>query len=58
MNSALISIGIRNDRMEKLAIAAAKRIGPVEVDHGETDCKTPDAEDYIKKARARTKKKK
>lgn len=58
MNSALISIGIRNDKLERLAIAAAKRIRPVEVDHGETACKTPDAVDYIKKARARAKKKK
>lgn len=58
MNSALISIGIRNDRLEKSAIAAAKRIGPVEVDHGETACKTPDAVAYIQKARARSKKKK
>ncbi|UCE41206.1 MAG: DNA alkylation repair protein [Candidatus Aminicenantes bacterium] len=58
MNSALISIGIRNDRLERLAIATAKRIGPVEVDHGETACKTPEAEAYIKKARSRAKKKK
>lgn len=58
MNSALISIGLRNDKLERLAIAAAKRIRPVEVDHGETACKTPDAVDYIKKARARAKKKK
>ena len=57
MNSALISIGIRNDRMENLAVSAAKRIGPVEVDHGETACKTPDAVTYIQKARARSKKK-
>ncbi len=58
MNSALISIGIRNAKLERLAIAAAKRIGPVEVDHGETACKTPDAVAYIQKARARAKKKK
>ena len=58
MNSALISIGIRNDKLERLAVAAATRIGPVEVDHGETACKTPDALTYIQKARARSKKKK
>jgi 3-methyladenine DNA glycosylase AlkD len=58
MNSTLISIGIRNDKLERLAIAAAKRIGPVEVDHGETACKTPDAVPYIQKARSRAKKKK
>lgn len=53
MNSALISIGMRNPRMQKQAIAAAKRIGKVEVDHGETNCKTPDAATYIEKAAAR-----
>ncbi|MHC4944519.1 MAG: DNA alkylation repair protein [Planctomycetota bacterium] len=53
MNMALIAMGMRNKKMEKQAIAAAKRIGKVEVDHGETGCKTPDAIAYIKKANAR-----
>ncbi|MEW6209482.1 MAG: DNA alkylation repair protein [Acidobacteriota bacterium] len=57
MNSALIAIGLRNARLEKKALAAAARIGRVEVDHGETGCKTPDAADYIRKAAARRKKK-
>lgn len=56
MNSALISIGMRNARLEKKALAAAARIGRVEVDHGETGCKTPDAADYIRKAASRKKK--
>jgi len=56
MNSALIAIGIRNGALEKKAIAAAKRIGKVEVDHGETGCKTPDAVQYILKAASRKKK--
>ncbi len=56
MNSALIGIGLRNARLEKKALAAAARIGRVEVDHGETGCKTPDAADYIRKAAARRKK--
>ncbi len=43
MNNALISIGRRNARLKKVALAAAKRIGPVDVDHGKTSCKTPDA---------------
>ena len=30
--------------------AAAKRIGKVEVDHGDTACKTPDAAEYIEKS--------
>lgn len=49
MNSAVIAIGVRNPALEKKALAAAKRIGKVEVDHGDTSCKTPDATAYIKK---------
>lgn len=52
MNNALIAIGIRNEALSKLAIEAARRIGKVEVDHGETECKTPDAEAYILKTLA------
>lgn len=55
MNSALIAIGIRSATLEKKAVAAATAIGKVEVDHGETGCKTPDAVPYIRKARARKK---
>jgi 3-methyladenine DNA glycosylase AlkD len=50
MNSALISIGVNKPALRKEAIAAAKRIGTVEVDHGETGCKTPEAVAYIEKA--------
>lgn len=50
MNSALIGIGIRNAALQKKAIAAAGRIGKVDVDHGDTNCKTPDAAEYIRKA--------
>lgn len=49
MNNALIAIGIRNPLLQKKAEDAARRIGKVEVDHGETSCKTPDAIDYIHK---------
>jgi 3-methyladenine DNA glycosylase AlkD len=52
MNGALIAIGIRNLRLQKKAVAAAGEIGSVNVDHGETGCKTPDAAQYIKKAAA------
>jgi 3-methyladenine DNA glycosylase AlkD len=55
MNGALIAIGLRNPKLEKPAVAAAKRIGKVEVDHGETSCKTPDAVAYIQKAKSRMK---
>lgn len=50
MNSALIAIGCRNAALKKLALAAAKRIGVVEVDHGDTSCTTPDAAASIAKA--------
>ncbi len=53
MNSALIAIGIRNAALEELALAAAARIGKVEVDHGQTGCKTPDAAAYIRRTLAR-----
>lgn len=56
MNNALIAIGIRNPALQKRATAAAKRIGKVEVDHGETGCKTPDAIAYIEKTVQRKKK--
>ncbi|WP_242212796.1 DNA alkylation repair protein [Bacillus cereus group sp. BfR-BA-01383] len=58
MNSALIAIGIRNEYLERQAIEIAREIGKVEVDHGATSCKTPDAEPYIKKVRERAEKKK
>ena len=57
MNNALINIGVRNPALEKKALAAAKRIGKVETEHGETACKTPDAAAYIKKTVAYNKKK-
>ena len=53
MNGALISIGLFKPELRKKAIEAAKRIGKVEVDHGETYCKTPDAVSYIEKASKR-----
>ncbi len=49
MNGALITIGLRDKTFEKKAVAAAGRIGKVKVDHGDTDCQTPDAAAYIKK---------
>lgn len=55
MNNALIAIGGRNAKLKKLALAAAKKIGKVEVDHGDTSCKTPDAAAYIAKMWARKK---
>jgi 3-methyladenine DNA glycosylase AlkD len=53
MNNALIAIGVRNDYLQGKALEVAKTIGPVEVDHGETNCRTPDAAAYILKTVAR-----
>jgi len=53
MNSALIALGVYKSGLRAKVIAAAKRIGKVDVDHGETSCKTPDAVPYIEKAVAR-----
>lgn len=49
MNGTLIAIGSRNQKLRTEAVEVARQIGKVEVDHGETSCKTPDAESYIKK---------
>ncbi len=50
MNAAVISIGCRSAALRKAAAAAAKRLGKVEIDHGDTACKTPDAAAYLEKA--------
>jgi 3-methyladenine DNA glycosylase AlkD len=57
MNQVVIAVGGRNAGLRKAALAAAKRIGVVEVDHGDTDCKTPDATEYIEKSWAHAKSK-
>lgn len=60
MNIALINIGLRPS-LTKHCLSISKRIGKVEVDHGETGCKTPAAGEYITKTldyRARKKSKK
>lgn len=50
MNTTLIAIGCRNPTLRKAATAAATRIGKVDIDHGDTACKTPDAVASISKA--------
>jgi 3-methyladenine DNA glycosylase AlkD len=52
MNNCLIAISAR-PALYRGALAVAKRIGAVEVDHGDTDCKTPLASEYIEKMAAR-----
>jgi hypothetical protein len=53
MNMALIAIGARSSALRALVTAAAKAIGPVVVDHGETGCKTPAIVPYLDEMWAR-----
>ena len=53
MNGALISIGLRDGNLRRSVLTIARRIGPVQVDHGETGCKTPDIVPYIERTLAR-----
>ena len=57
MNQALIAIGGRSASLCKSTTAAAKRIGVIEVDHGDTSCKTPNAAESIANSWARAKSK-
>ena len=50
MNQTVIAIGCRTPTLRKAATAAATRIGTVDIDHGDTACKTPDAVASISKA--------
>jgi 3-methyladenine DNA glycosylase AlkD len=54
MNRALITIGGRNVALRKAVLAAAKRIGEVTVDHGDTACKTPNVAETLEKMWARS----
>jgi 3-methyladenine DNA glycosylase AlkD len=49
MNNVLIGIGGYVESLRPRSLAVANAIGTVDVDHGETGCKTPDAADYIAK---------
>jgi 3-methyladenine DNA glycosylase AlkD len=51
MNSFIISCGTYIAPLADKAIAIARKIGTVEVDMGDTDCKVPEAESYIIKSR-------
>lgn len=52
MNGALIVIALRDGNLRRQAIATARRIGALHVDHGETGCTTPDAIGYIERTLA------
>ncbi len=53
MNGFLIAIGTYVRGLSDLAVQAAKDIGEVTVDMGNTACKVPNALEYIEKARER-----
>ena len=49
MLSAFIAIGCRSAALRKATTAAAKRIGKVEIDQGDTSCKTPEVVPTLEK---------
>ena len=51
MNYFVIAVGTYVGPLAERALAAARKIGKVEVDVGDTDCKIPEAEAYIMKSR-------
>jgi hypothetical protein len=55
MNNAMIAIGGSMPALTATALATARKIGTVDVDHGDTQCATPDATAYIGKMVARAK---
>jgi hypothetical protein len=52
-NNCLIAIGGRPE-LTAAAMAVARKVGRVEVDHGDTECKTPVATEYIVKMSQRS----
>jgi 3-methyladenine DNA glycosylase AlkD len=53
MNMFVIGVGGYVAPLSDRALAAAERIGKIEVDPGDTSCKAPFAPDYIRKIKAR-----
>jgi 3-methyladenine DNA glycosylase AlkD len=51
MNQFLIACGTYVAPLGDKAIATARKLGPIEIDVGDTACKIPDAETYIMKGR-------
>jgi len=52
MNGALIVLALRDGNLRRSVLAAANRIGPVKVDHGQTGCKTPEVAPYVERTLA------
>lgn len=57
MLNALIAIGGSREGLEAEALELARALGPVEIDHGDTACQTPDAVQSIEKMAARRRQK-
>jgi len=47
MNNCLIAIGGLTLELRELALEVSSRLGPIEVDHGDTNCKTFVVDEYI-----------
>ncbi len=52
MNGVLIAVALRDGHLRRSALAAARRIGPIAVDHGQTGCKTPEVAPYVERTLA------
>jgi 3-methyladenine DNA glycosylase AlkD len=53
MNFFVIAVGCYVKSLTEIAIKTAEKIGPVEVDMGDTSCEVPFAPDYIRKVQQR-----
>jgi hypothetical protein len=53
MNNFVIEVGTYVQPLSKFAIQTAEKIGPVDVDVGNTSCQIPFAPDYIRKVEKR-----
>ena len=52
MNGAMIVMALRDGNLRRSVLAAAARMGPVKVDHGQTGCKTPEVAPYVERTLA------
>ncbi len=52
MNGAMIVMALRDAELRDSVLAAVERIGPVQVDHGQTGCKTPEVASYVQRTLA------
>ncbi len=52
MNGAMIVMALRHDSLRQAVLAVANRIGPVQVDHGQTGCKTPEVAPNVERTLA------